>query len=700
MLYKSNIFAFFLLAAVTTGLVACTADIAAGSGETGADEETVSGVRYLSLRVGTSDSDNLNAIERAAESGSDSEFAYEYGTEFEHAVDFTGESENVLIFLNKKWQYKGYSTLTFDRNSSQGYDGNYPAEAAYIGFLRPSDFSEVNNLPEYGMVVLNASNISEVLGELVKDVSTIDDVLKLVDRPRPEDMRRAGRRGNYFTMTSTAYLVKETNTWRHSVVFEIDKSKVFDNRSQAVISPAATAVVERMSAKFSLSMPGATGGKGVNFRPNAGQVIVCNYIDGQPSYDNRTWTCSVAAWGINKYEPGSYYFRNIIGKTAHTEQYPYTYDEDINTTDKPFFNGWNNAAHHRTFWAVDPNYEPDGGHYPTQFRAAVDNPQVKHYNYEGRQPSLAYVSYNELSTDLKALDTENGSATLYSPENTFPDNPDNDRLSGHWQHDLAGSEVVIGARIHVNGVDETREDYDLYRNRIGVFYPSTTDFATYFISTINTQLSSQSNMTYRYYNWENPSANSNETVMRNFSVDKSGYKLYYQGKPLTAEVMASLSKQTIPATIENGDGKVIPWVEDMRIGRRDINPDTYEEVGGVQYLSIESNEFKSLIYDWIGPFDHFNEGRMVYSIPIRYRASKEKISANNYKPTVGDFGVVRNSWYRIVIDGINNLGTPVDNPDQKIIPYEASLENSILMEINVLKWHGFATDVTLPDHLK
>ena len=365
-------------------------------------------------------------------------------------------------------------------------------------------------------------------------------------------------------------------------------------------------------------------------------------------------------------------------------------------TYKPFFNGWNNAAHHRTFWAVDPNYEPDKGYYPTQYRAAVDNQYVPYYKED--EVSLAYVSYNELSTDLKALDTENGSATLYTPENTFLGN--DQRISGHWQHDLAGSEVVIGARIHVNGVDETREDYDLYRNRIGVFYPSTTDFATYFISTINTQLSSQSNMTYRYYNWENPSANSNETVMRNFSVDKSGYKLYYKGEPLTAEVMASLSKQTIPATIENGDGKVIPWVEDMRIGRRDINPDTYEEVGDVQYLSIESNEFKSLIYDWIGPFDHFNEGRMVYSIPIRYRASKEKISANNYKPTVGDFGVVRNSWYRIVIDGINNLGTPVDNPDQKIIPYEASLENSILMEINVLDWHGFSTDVTLPDHLK
>ena len=698
MRHKSNILALFLLAAVAAGLTACVNDPVVEPGEPGSGEETVSGVRYLSLRVGTADSDNLEAIERAAETGSG--LTYEGGTEFEHAVDFTGESENVLIFLDKNWSYKGYSLLSFDRNSAQGTPGSSYAEAAYIGFLRPTDFSEVYKIPEYGMVVLNASRISEALDKLVPDGSTIDDVLKLIDQPGPEEARRAGRSGNYFTMTSTAYLVKETNTWKHSVVFEIDRDKIFDTRIQAVISPAAEAVVERMSAKFSLSLPGAVKGQGVHFLPDNGraQVIVCHYIDGQPYYDNRTWTCSVTAWGINKYEPGSYYFRNIIGEGARTEQYPYTYDEDINTTYQPFFNGWNNAAHHRTFWAVDPHYTPksdDKDEYPTQYRPAVDNPYVPYYKED--KVSLAYVSYNELSTDLRALEKAGESATLYTPENTFPGN---DRISGHWQHELAGSEVVIGAQIHVNGIDETLPDYDLYRNRIGVFYPSTTDFAAYFISTINTQLASQSNMTYRYYDWSNPDANGSETVMKTFRVDNSGYKLYYEGTPLTAERMASLNKQTIPATIENGDGKVIPWISGLRIGWRKINPDTYEEEGPVQYLTIAENDFKSLIYDWIGSFDHFNRGRMVYSIPIRYRASKEQVTTNNYKPTVGDYGVVRNAWYRIVIEGINSLGTPVDDPDQKIIPYEASLENSLLMEINVLDWHGFSTEVTLPDHVK
>ena len=684
MLYKSNIFLLILLAAATLNLPACSTETTAEAD----DEQTVSGIRYLSMRVSTADSDELNAIE----AGSGTE--YMNGSEFEHAVDFTGKSENVIIFFDSDWKYHGYTLLEFDRYSSQGYNGPYPAEAAYIGFLKPSDTGEIYRLPDYGLMVLNAYDITEALDQLEKNPSaTIRDVLALTDCA--SDSHQTGRSGNYFTMTNAAYLVKNTNEWRHSVVFEIDKNKIFDTRAQAAFSPAATAVVERMSAKITLSLPGAVGGKGLLFRPDGGraQVIVCNYIDGQPNYNNRAWTCSVAAWGINKYEPASYYFRNIVGESTNVTSYPYSYGEDINTTNQPFFNGWNNAVHHRTFWAVDPNYASDGGVYPSQYRAAVDNPQVEYYGLNGK-PSLAYVSYNELSTDFSRLDTD-GSMSLYPPENTFPDT----RLGGHWQHDLAGCEVVIGARMHISGVNEEQADYDLFRNRIGIFYPSTTDFASYFISTINTQLASQSTMTYRYYDWSNP-ANNTKTEMRTFSVGNSDYKIYYRDQPLTAEVMASLARQTIPATIENGDGKVIPWVDGIYIGRRDKDPNTYEEIGGIQRLDISSDEFKSLIYDWIGPFDHFNKGRMIYSVPIRYRASAEKVAASTYRPTVGDFGVVRNAWYRIVVEAINNLGTPVDNPDQPIIPYEASLENSILMEIKVLDWHGFSTDVTLPDHIK
>ena len=665
-----------LLTAFAAGLWSCTSDEPDMSKDN--DNNSDESVLYFSLRIKTADDEGMNTDNPD----------YVDGTDFEHAIDFSGKSTNVIIFFDEDWKLNGFTNLEFDVQSAQGtpVDGD-ANEVSMIGFVRP-DYHEAYIMPKYGILILNATNaLTADLNELMLVPSAgMDEVLNLLDKSESSHM--AGRSGNYFTMTSSAYLVKEANVWRHNMVFEIDRSKVFETRTQAIMSPALVAYVERMASKFSLKVTGAVGGTGLNFLPDGGraQVIVCNYVEGEPNYNNRNWSCTMSGWGINKYEPTMYYFRNIVGSTTNTSSYPYTYGDDINLIGFPFFNGWNRAIDRRCFWAVDPHYET--GIYPAQYRPAVDNQLVDYYGKSGAA-SLGYLSYNELSTDFTCLYDENG-LILYSTENTFPDT----RLSGLWQHDLGASQVVIGAEIHINNVDEKRADYDLYRNRLGIFYPSTTDFATYFLTTFNNQLNSQSSMTYRYYDWDNPK-NNEKMDMRSVAIKNSNYKLYYKNAPLTPQIMASLGKCALAAFIENGDGKVIPWVDGMYIARREIDPNTYEEFGEIQRLELTPNELKSLILDWVGPFDHFNKGHMVYSVPIRYKASADKVASNNYRPTIGDYGVVRNTWYQFELAGINSLGNPVDDMDQKIIPYQASLENSIMMEIKVLDWHIFSTDVRL-----
>lgn len=675
-----------LIAMLAGGLHACTADETFVPDEPKPETSDAPGnVMYFSMRLMSAEGADL-------EPGDNGLAGYQDGSQAENLIDFSGQSENVVILLDENYGYKGYTPIDFDYKYSQNPGVNYPAEAAYIGLVHNADPEVIYSMPDYGLLVLNTRGLMEKLDSLDNVAGAgIGDVLALMDVHRGD--HKVGRSGDFFTMTSSAYLEWDVNEWVHSIIFKLDKRKIYETRMQALASPATTAIVERMAAKFSLTLPGADGGEGLRFIPDGGraQVIVCNYVDGQPSYNNRTWNCTVDAWGINKYEPLGYFFRNIHSTPkANLSSYPYSYGTDINTTGEPFFNGWNNQAYHRCHWAIDPHYD-GAGVYPGQYRAAVDNPEVNFYGKNGKMPTLGYLSYNELSKDFSGLGTERG-VNVYSSENTFAD----ERAGALWLHNVAGSEVIIGARIHINGVSETKADYDLFRNRIGVFYPTTTDFATYFLSTINSQLASQSSMTYRYYNWDNPEANDGATVMKTFNVDNSNYKIYYQGEPLTPEKMASLA-MTIPATIENGDGKVLPWVEGMYIGRRNINPDTYEEEGAVMRLQIDPNDFKSLIYDWIGVFDHFNKGRMVYTFPILYRASKTQASQPNYRPHLADYGVVRNTWYHFAIDGINSLGSPIDDLDQKIIPYEVSLENSILVEMKVLDWHIFETDVTLPE---
>ena len=668
-----NIACLFLLSALQTAGLSSCANVTYPI-----EEPEPTDVYYMSFRVQTAAQEDIDAD------------APEYvdGTEFEHAVDFSGNSENVVIYLDEDYKYKSYALLEFDRLSAQGTPAAGEAEEiSYIGFIRP-DYHEAYILPKYGMIILNAYKITRALKELEQTPgATINDVLGLLDTS--DNGHIAGRSGNYFTLTSSAYLVRESNNWKHSVIFEIDRDKIFSTRAQAVIQPAAVAYVERMASKFSLTLPGATGGKGVNFVPDDGraQVIVCRYINGEPNYSNRSWTCSVDAWGINKYEPCEYYFRNIVPETVDTQVYPYDFGTDINSAGRPFFYGWNRTVDRRCFWAIDPNYTT--GIYPAQYRPAVDNTGIDYYGKRG-PASLAYLSYNTLSKDLSRVNEEEG-AILYSTENTFPDT----HLGGLWQHDLAGSELVVGARIHIKNVDETKTDYDLYRNRIGVFYPSKTDFAYYFINTFNDQLKSQSTMSYRYYDWDNPDSNSTNDIHTQ-KISFPDYKLYYKDAPLTPQVMVSLMKNSMPALIENGDGKVIPWIQGMYIGRRAKDPNTYEEIGEVMKMNITDNDFKSLIYDWIGAFDHFNQGRMIYTVPILYRGTKEKVTANTYRPVVGDYGVVRNAWYSFKVHSIDNLGSPVDDLDQPIIPYETSLENSIMMELKVFDWHEFSTDVIFP----
>ena len=53
---------------------------------------------------------------------------------------------------------------------------------------------------------------------------------------------------------------------------------------------------------------------------------------------------------------------------------------------------------------------------------------------------------------------------------------------------------------------------------------------------------------------------------------------------------------------------------------------------------------------------------------------------------MGDFGVVRNHWYRLNVRTIANVGIPVDDPDQPIIP-DPEDDYYVAFEIVVLPWH-------------
>lgn len=81
------------------------------------------------------------------------------------------------------------------------------------------------------------------------------------------------------------------------------------------------------------------------------------------------------------------------------------------------------------------------------------------------------------------------------------------------------------------------------------------------------------------------------------------------------------------------------------------------------------------------------EGKAYYYVPIKHLGSTG---------TLGEYGVVRNHFYKINLTGLTGFGTPVYNPDTEIDPTVPSYDNTYLAaRIQVLQWRVVNQNVSL-----
>lgn len=82
------------------------------------------------------------------------------------------------------------------------------------------------------------------------------------------------------------------------------------------------------------------------------------------------------------------------------------------------------------------------------------------------------------------------------------------------------------------------------------------------------------------------------------------------------------------------------------------------------------------------------DGKAYYFVPIRHLATDET--------AVGYYGVVRNHFYKIKLNGIKGFGTPVYDPKKEIDPIVPSYSNTYLAaRVQVLQWRIVNQDVSL-----
>lgn len=122
------------------------------------------------------------------------------------------------------------------------------------------------------------------------------------------------------------------------------------------------------------------------------------------------------------------------------------------------------------------------------------------------------------------------------------------------------------------------------------------------------------------------------------------------------------------------------------------NPDItlYEQKGGVWNEVTD----KSGVYNMLQgtPAEVRTGGMAYYYTTIKHLGKKSELG----EPRLGEYGIVRNHSYQISLNSIKGFGTPVYDPDKKIVPTIPSDDKTYLAaKINVLSWRVVPSTVDL-----
>ena len=632
------------------------------------------------------------------------------GTHGEHAIGVLG---NFALFFNKDKKFLLASDLRLKEHKEIDSDGTEGAgnteEAIYRTRFYLSKEQEKNEdkMPRYVLVVLNGGKVEHLKG--YSEGTDINEILQgFWEEGDPKDILgfddEKGKK--FFTMTNSVYL---DGSNIHSAT-EIKKDYI--QKFSEVYDPnkVTKVYVERMVAKFSFKLPE----QGNIFQPSkkANMVLFDDVNggfnnDGSPKLKVKKWRIALTGWNMNALEPKSYIFKNI----KNTE----------------YFDDWNNSAYHRSHWGEDLNYDNES--YPWQYRKAIDYNLNYYQNLHTPTTNgnvLRNYSFNELGLGgINNSGSLNFDIYIYTPENTY----NAAKVAGgdgknHDSRDelLAGTHLLVGAELQIesNTPDTYYTPEHLFRDRDGFFYETERACIAALVHNMNQALISNDTLRYVYYDWTSVNSIANKKIMA--AGANGDYGLYFRKangdwEPLTEEIILATGDNEVftdeelkmaIATIRRGDGKRLPWIESLiennrlLIGNSEQIKDgeipslkVYDTMKGDYGVDVankktereaDANNIKSLLYEWLGSVDHFNQGKMYYSHGVVDNPPIEKKKTMRY-------GVVRNKWYNFQLQEIKSLGTPVDDLDQPIVPERYGLNDQINFTLKILGWHEEETTV-------
>lgn len=370
---------------------------------------------------------------------------------------------------------------------------------------------------------------------------------------------------------------------------------------------------------------------------------------------------------------------------------------------------------------------------------------------EGKVPVLRYKTFKDIIEKDTWQPTLYFQENTFNPDDNWYDRDAETYLDGRASL-LAGPHLLLAGELYLegegydyssSGVNFGTVD-DLYGDRLSRFYKTEKDWFMMFFREFNKTTKAQEAMSFPVYDWDENAEGKSGKSYQAFTDGEP--RLFFGEEELTYDMIKDLAERaktdphihfSTKANVRNGDGRLIPWLtetdaqgkeirkltirltQDGRItevpgtnGKKTVqrkegqapfflpsegitgNNDTETENNFMAYWEGKIGEwnddmYKSIIYEWFGPIDHYVNGYMYYAGAIRQNAIKT-LHNNEF------FGTVRNHWYKFHVVQINSLGTPVDDLEQLIIPENYNYKDQLIVYLDVLRWHSKEVIVNIP----
>ena len=635
---------------------------------------------------------NGTEVTRAYDPEKDPEFDNGSTGEYE---DVKSADENAVktiyfIFYDENGDRVATTQVRKD-NAVVGTPENNPSHNAYYSGVVQIDIKHGSLPPASVMAFINP--ITSTNFDINPSFATLDDLGKTTRERLIDD-------GGYFAMSKSSYYrnfgTPENPDYRRVITTPLTMEQLAKTREKAEEflqndENRVDIYVERYAAKVKFAMENPTETIKLIDGPNvaAQDKVILTFV---PEY-----------WAVNAYEPVTY-----VTKSFYTQDFQSILDyEALNValggseetkSQMPWH--WNSPELHRCYWAQSPAY------YASRYPRTADD--IKDEGAENF--ALGYYSYNDLVKEAqgkikdkarKLEDTKDKDHPIYVRENTIAgqavrnayESPDDSPKAALPSVILVGHyTVTAGTATEPETLDEDEFFYITGNATNGYSFFRNEEMLKYFVGT-TVQFAKNSDGTDLIFTYTVV-----DNAQRGYQNDgdkiAEKYFTIEHPKPAAREGLVIDSRFV---TIQLNED-VVPNIE--------AQADLYAYIDG-KWIPVCSDNLDAInkqMFYTAGTAQGFQGGKVYYTIPIKhlgfyrkgnpnYRQGEEVVNlspnSKNFnwnEVRTGDFGLVRNHSYSIIVDKIEGLGNGIPDPNDPIVPPTDPEEYFIGARLIVLNW--------------